>query len=65
MSRRGRPEDELYRVLAKAKAAGITVRVKPANGREQGFDDRPAGIIEAEARKLGMTYGERESGALR
>ena len=55
------PNAELQRILAKMKDMGVTIKTTPAAGREADFVNRPLGIIDAEARKLGMTYGDRES----
>ncbi|WP_269748284.1 hypothetical protein [Agromyces aureus] len=39
----------------------MTIHTSPAPGREASFGERAMGVIDAEARKLGMTYGDDEA----
>ncbi|WP_152030906.1 hypothetical protein [Agromyces aureus] len=55
------PMDEVRRILAEMKANGVTIHTSPAPGREASFGERAMGVIDAEARKLGMTYGDDEA----
>jgi hypothetical protein len=49
-------ENKIERELQKLKAMGITISSKSAPGHEADFRNRPLGIIQTEAEKLGMTY---------
>lgn len=44
--------DALDREMKKLKAMGVTVSVIP--GREEGFEDRPSGLIADAAKKHGI-----------
>ncbi len=58
MSTRKDPMDEVRQTLAKMKASGVTIHYSPAPGAPGNPGDRTMGIIHAEAKKLGMTYGD-------
>lgn len=49
---------EIRKILASMKANGVTIQVKSAAGHEDTIGDRPFGVIDEEARNLGMTYGD-------
>lgn len=60
MSKRLTPEEQMDQQAQKLKALGVTITVTPGNPRE-GFETRPAGIIEATARRNGI-YGTMRKG---
>ena len=51
------PMDEVRRTLAQMKANGVTISYTPARGAS-GAGERVMGLLHAEAKKLGMTYGD-------
>ena len=53
----------LEQIMTDMKAMGGTIHVTPAIGRETGFSDSPAGLIRAEAKRQGMSYGDEEDNA--
>jgi len=53
-------ESIIDREMRKLKAMGVTVNVTPAAGRDDGFEDRPSGIIAEAAKRHGIYYEKGE-----
>lgn len=47
-------------VMRRMKADGITINVTTAAGSENGFDERPGGLIAAAAKRHGIYYEKGE-----
>lgn len=54
MNAKSRADTALDKSLQTLKDMGVTITSKPAAGREADFNERPLGILQAAADRLGM-----------
>lgn len=53
--------DRLHKLAQRMKDMGVTVSVTPAAGREEGFENRPSGLIAQAAKDVGIYYEKGEN----
>ncbi|WP_300345174.1 hypothetical protein [Nesterenkonia sp.] len=56
----GKGESAVDREMKKLAAMGITVSVTPSARHEDGFENRPSGIIAEAAKRHGIYYGKEQ-----